>query len=286
MQISASYIDDFKTARKDLLPPLPMPLRVVPILFYGAVLFLVAIGILASLHKKSAVERVESAQQRLSDMKSEIAGLENTEKNLATEISEARDMEAWVLASMPVQPLIVNIMRSMKSDSSVVRLSLERDPENPAQLKLELRMKADSDAQLEETLSVIRNDKATVTLEAVPDKPEVVEEVLASLTAAGVNVDGESIERIAPRDGVVDIVFAAKKEELENAGSALKALVAGINARGMNQNLPARLSYVEIAPTQTREADELEYRATLVWFDPRGEEAQSPDERAAQVITP
>ena len=57
---------------------------------------------------------------------------------------------------MPLQPLVVGIVRSMAPNSSIVELNLERDAETPSQLKLGLRLNTDSDKQLENTLEVIR----------------------------------------------------------------------------------------------------------------------------------
>ena len=44
MQIIADQIDDLKTDRKDVMPPLPMVFRLVPILFYGAIAFSLVVG--------------------------------------------------------------------------------------------------------------------------------------------------------------------------------------------------------------------------------------------------
>ena len=58
---------------------------------------------------------------------------------------------------MPLQPLVVAIVRSMAANSSIVELNLERDAETPSQLRLGLRLNTDSDKQLEDTLEVIRD---------------------------------------------------------------------------------------------------------------------------------
>jgi hypothetical protein len=76
---------------------------------------------------------------------------------LEEKIRTATHLESWVMASMPLQPLVVAIMRSMDPDTSVVDLTVERDLDTPAQLKLGLRLNTDSDEQLLKTLEVIRS---------------------------------------------------------------------------------------------------------------------------------
>lgn len=155
MQITGSQIDDLKTDRKDVMPPLPMVLRIVPILFYGAIAFTVIVGSVAFWNGRVATQRRDAIQQRIATLNSDITQTKANRATLEAQIREATDLEAWVLASMPLQPLVVGIIRSMAPNSSIVELSLERDAETPSQLKLGLRMNADSDKQLEDTLAKI-----------------------------------------------------------------------------------------------------------------------------------
>jgi len=157
MLIAGQQIDDFKTDRKDITPPLPMVFRLVPILFYLSLLFLVVIGSVALWHSKVAKDRLQEARQRVVQVKNEITQTKAARATLEAQIRESTNLESWVLASMPLQPLVVAIIRSMRPDTALVNLSVERDPETPSQLKLSLRMNADSDEQLNDTLAVIRD---------------------------------------------------------------------------------------------------------------------------------
>jgi hypothetical protein len=157
MQIFGSQIDDLKTDRKDIMPPLPMVFRIVPILFYGAVAFTLIVGSIALWSGRMAAQRRDTAQSRVDSLNSEIAATKANRGALEAKIREATDLENWVLASMPLQPLVVEIVRSVAPDTSIVELNLERDPETPSQLKLGLRLNSESDKQLEKTLEVIRN---------------------------------------------------------------------------------------------------------------------------------
>jgi cell division protein FtsB len=156
MQIVADQIDDLKTDRKDIMPALPMVFRIVPILFYGALAFLVVIGSLAFWNMRVTSQKRDAIKQRITSLQTEIATTKADRAALEVKIREATDLEAWVLASMPLQPLIVAIVRSMDPQSSIVDLKLERDTETPSQLRLGLRLNTNSDQQLEDTLEVIR----------------------------------------------------------------------------------------------------------------------------------
>ncbi len=90
------------------------------------------------------------------ELKKEIEGIKVERTILENEIREAADLEAWVLASTPLQPLVVNIIRSMGPQSEIVDFTLERDADTPSQLRIGLKLNTVSDKQIEQTLDVIR----------------------------------------------------------------------------------------------------------------------------------
>lgn len=92
---------------------------------------------------------------RVEKLKSKIEEKKKARTELEKKIVEATDLEAWILASMPIQPLVVKIIRSMEPGSEIERLQLERDAETPSQLRIRLVLNTASDKQLEETLKVI-----------------------------------------------------------------------------------------------------------------------------------
>lgn len=155
MLIADTKIDDFKTPRKDIAPPLPVVMRLVPILFYLSLLFLAVVGSLASLHAKLSSDQRKAVTARIASLKAEIEQAKNERAALEKEIVEATDLEAWVLASMPLQPLVVEIIDSMGPQSEIVDLTIERDAETPSQLRLHLTLNTASDKQLDQTLAVI-----------------------------------------------------------------------------------------------------------------------------------
>jgi cell division protein FtsB len=156
MLVPDTAIDDFKTDRKDIAPPLPMVMRLVPLLFYLSLLFLAVVGSLASMHAKFASDHRTSLLGRIEELKKEIEAIKTEKTALENEIQEATDLEAWVLASIPLQPLVVAIIESMAPQSEIVDFTLERDAETPSQLRIGLKLNTISDKQIEQTLEVIR----------------------------------------------------------------------------------------------------------------------------------
>lgn len=156
MLIDARKIDDFKTERKDLLPPLPMLFRLVPLLFYLAIVFAAVVGSVAVWHSRVAEEKRLSLVAETASLQQNIQQTKASREALDEETLQAIDLENWVLGSMPLQPLVVEIIRSIDTNSSLASLSLERDPETPSQLKLSLALRTDSNEQLESTLNRIR----------------------------------------------------------------------------------------------------------------------------------
>lgn len=157
MQIVGQQIDDFKVVRKGIMPPLPMIFRLVPILFYLSLVFLLVVGSLAMWRTRVSAKLRDEALARVQGVRQEIDAQKAARAALEAKIRTATHLEAWVMASMPIQPLVVAIMRSMDPDTAVVDLTVERDLETPAQLKLGLRLNTDSDDQLLKTLEVIRS---------------------------------------------------------------------------------------------------------------------------------
>lgn len=157
MQIHGRQIDDFKTDRKDIMPPLPPIMRLVPILFYLSLCFLLVVGALAIWNTKRASARYDEGLSGVAETERQIAALKAERSALDAQIREAADLEDWVLTAMPLQPLVLSIIRSMDPRTSIVDLTLDRDAENPTQLKLGLRLNADSDKQLDKTLEAIRS---------------------------------------------------------------------------------------------------------------------------------
>lgn len=156
MQISGNRIDDFKIERKDILPPLPMVYRLVPLLFYLSLVYCLVIGSVSVWQLRLAAQLRDETRQRGAQVQQSIASTKAGRAALEQKIREATNLESWVMASMPLQPLVVAIIRSMSPQTDLIDLIVERDVETPSQLKLAIRMNTDSDEQLGQTLDVIK----------------------------------------------------------------------------------------------------------------------------------
>jgi hypothetical protein len=155
MKIDYRPVDDLKTERPDITPPLPATLRLVPILFYVVVLggivlsslFLVVLRNAAADEQRWKAETAERTQ-RLNEVEAERRSLEG-------QAHRASDIVAWVEGARSLQPLVVEIIRSMSSSSSITSLALSRDPATATQVKLALKLNTQDPRQLDTTLEAI-----------------------------------------------------------------------------------------------------------------------------------
>lgn len=157
MQLHARFIDDFKTERKDIAPPLPPYLRLVPIFFYLAIVASILLNALFLARWSQASQAKEASISQDKATLAELAQVKEKRQKLETEARKATDLANWVEGSRPLQPLIVDIARSMEKDSSIVEMSLERAAENASQIKLGLRLQTANTRQLDLTLQTIAN---------------------------------------------------------------------------------------------------------------------------------
>lgn len=156
MLIQGRAIDDFKTPRKDLLPALPLLYRLVPIIFYLSLIFVGIVGSLAMWHTRVASTRYQDILGQTAQVEKEIKSTKAARAVLENDYRESTHLYSWVESSVPLQPLIVAIIKSMQANSTIVSLSLERDAATPAQLKLALTVNSESDTQILHTLDAIR----------------------------------------------------------------------------------------------------------------------------------
>ncbi|MEI6491157.1 MAG: hypothetical protein WCO94_01320 [Verrucomicrobiota bacterium] len=155
MQITERKIDDFKSDRKDIAPPLPVVLRLVPLLFYCSIAVAVILSSVFAIQFQMAVQKRDSHKASTDSLSSQTQDARNERAALESQIKKATDTQSWVASSRPLQPLLVEITRSMGPRSSIVDLRLDRETDNPSQIKMGLRMNADSTKQLDLTVEKI-----------------------------------------------------------------------------------------------------------------------------------
>ena len=155
MQITERRIDDFKSDRKDIAPPLPVVLRLVPLLFYCSIAVAVILSSIFAIQFQLAVQKRDTHKAQSASLVIQSQDARTQRTALEAQIKKATDIQSWVASSRPLQPLLVEITRSMGPRSSILDLRLDRDLDNPAQIKMGLRMGTDSTKQLDLTVEKI-----------------------------------------------------------------------------------------------------------------------------------
>lgn len=155
MQLSGKFIDDFKSDRKGISPPLPPYFRLIPIGFYLAIVASIVLNGLFLIRYGQAQQDKQDAIQQNTKVQDDLRNTQAMRKNLEGQAKKASDIAAWISASRPLQPLVVEIARSIEPDASLVDLKLTRDGDNPAQIVLAMRLGAETTRQLDLTLNKI-----------------------------------------------------------------------------------------------------------------------------------
>lgn len=156
MLISHENLHDLKTERGDILPPLPMALRLVPILFYLSAFGAIVLVAITILQIGLASGQLESARQETAATKTKIAETQASRTALEARTKHAVDILQWIEGSVGVQSLTVEISRSMSAKSAINDLALSRDDKNNSQLQFAIKLQTADPAQLEKTIEAIR----------------------------------------------------------------------------------------------------------------------------------
>jgi hypothetical protein len=159
MLINEPRIDDFKTDRKDIAPPLPTILRLVPLLFYCSIGLTIALSLVFFSQLRAASAKRDSSTAQEASLKVQTQETINQRTALEAQIKKANAVESWITSARPLQPLVVDIARSMGPKSSILDLRLDRIPELPSQLRLSLKLATDTTKQLDTTMEAIAKHK-------------------------------------------------------------------------------------------------------------------------------
>lgn len=155
MQILVHSIDDFKTDRKGISPPLPIYLRILPILLYLTIVAAILLNAIFVVRLSQAGRSQETALSRDRSTQGELKKAKDSRTALESEAKKASDILAWLDASRPLQPLVVAIARSIEPGATILSLRLDRDAENPAQIRFSIRIASETPRQLDLTLAKI-----------------------------------------------------------------------------------------------------------------------------------
>jgi hypothetical protein len=151
MQINDRQIDDFKSDRKDITPPLPLVLRLVPILFYCSIAVTVILCSIFFIQFRVGIAKRDNHRAQTAVLNAQTQASRNERAALEAQIKKATDIQEWVRGSLPLQPLVVEITRSMAPKSSLLDMRIDRSGDDPSQLRLNLKIGTDSTKQLDIT---------------------------------------------------------------------------------------------------------------------------------------
>ena len=155
MQLTERHIDDFKAERKDVTPPLPMPLRLVPILFFCSIAGSVIFSTIFFLQFRLGIKKRDDHKAQAVSLAAQSQEARGQRAALEAQIKKATDVKKWVENSLPLQPLLVEIVRSMSPKASILDLRLDRAADDPAQIRLAIKIGTDSTKQLDLTMEKI-----------------------------------------------------------------------------------------------------------------------------------
>lgn len=149
-------LDDLKTDRPDIAPPLPLVFRLIPVLFYtvtAGCLFL--LGLFYLQIRNFANSRDEWRKQE-SAFKQQLAQLKTERSNLEGRAKRASDLSDWVETTRALQPLLVKISRSISQESAITEMSFARLQDDPKQIRFSIKLATSTPAQqLERVVAVL-----------------------------------------------------------------------------------------------------------------------------------
>ncbi len=126
----------------------PKPLSIA-LAFLSAVLFFTSCEV-APGSSQSASEEIRSLREQIASVRADI-------EKIQTSSIQARVIEAWVSASLPIQPLIVAITRSVSAPGKLKELRLAREADSPGRVTISLELSDAPKSQMESTLTAIHS---------------------------------------------------------------------------------------------------------------------------------
>lgn len=153
MSIELLVIDDLKTERKDVAPPLPAIARLVPLFFYLSLLGAIGLTGVFTLHLTAATKARDEWIAKQQEDKKQLATIQAERKTLEGQAKRASDLEKWTESARSLQPLIIDIIRNIEADSSITDLQMSRKPEDPKQFNFSIKLNTSSILQLDRLLT-------------------------------------------------------------------------------------------------------------------------------------
>lgn len=154
---------DLKSERSDIGQPLPGALRLLPVAFYAALVGSIALCSFFFLKLRSARAAKEQFVAAEKQETKAAADLDLVIDGVKEEVKKAEEVVGWIEGTRPVQVTATTIIRSMGTDSTIGELALERQENNPAQLRMGLKLNPGrgggirQSEQIEETVKALQD---------------------------------------------------------------------------------------------------------------------------------
>ncbi|MCX7712710.1 MAG: hypothetical protein N2035_03450 [Chthoniobacterales bacterium] len=153
MRIEPQILDDFKTDRAEIAPPLPQAARLIPILFYICVAASLILFIIFTINLTNATRQRDQFRAKTQQAQSELNTLRNERASLEAKAKRATDLQLWTECTRPIQPLIVAIARSLERDASIAELYFSRNSASQQNLDFRIRLNSTSQTQLDKVIN-------------------------------------------------------------------------------------------------------------------------------------
>lgn len=152
---------DLKTERPNVGQPLPMALRILPVAFYLATVASIVLTSFFYLRLRAATTAKEEWQATEKQQTKLVGDLDTVMSSVTAEVKRAEEVVAWVDGTREIQKLCLSVTRSMAPESTIAELTIDRQADNPAQIKIGLKLNGGGTRGLQ-TDQVDRTIKALV----------------------------------------------------------------------------------------------------------------------------
>ena len=153
MQIEQTVLDDFKTERADITPPLPQVARIVPLLFYISLIGSISLSALFFLKINDAKQKRDVSLAAETKRKKQLTSTRQERTALEARAKRASDIMVWTESVRPLQPIIVGVTRTLNSEATISELSLNRRADQQNQMTFGIKLNGASVTELDQLLA-------------------------------------------------------------------------------------------------------------------------------------
>ncbi|MEM7600402.1 MAG: hypothetical protein AAF357_03180 [Verrucomicrobiota bacterium] len=148
---------DLKTERKEVSGGLPGYLRVVPVLFFAALVICTSGFAWFELSRKQAGKDLAKWDRVGAGYEAEARKVQSEKTSVEAANERARQLASWLEGAHHLQPLIVALGRSAGGDATIAEVDLARKEEIPSQIQFRLKMDGVTSGVLDDILQGIRS---------------------------------------------------------------------------------------------------------------------------------